>query len=580
MPSPPPPPPKSGKLSVLLLVLALLSLGALCILLYAQSLRNIAPLLDDKNKGIRIGPLPATEQVVPPGDKSCLPTSPTGFFRVCTKEADCRECSERPHGEYLQCLKPEHKQSISVNGVPVPMDANSYCLPPKYNVCTPGFSESVWKAEAGVSDWECQCVYPEGFQLFQQATQDSDCSIPVSCSRDAFRVCSKDHTRACGVDADCGVGEVCSFMPNRLVSIPRLASMPSCVVGDGDPACVQTHVSNFTLDSQGEMASGSGRPGYPLLIRPTIDTSTGTGRGGKTGLQMPDWDPQQDGPLLYDNSVPSWLVDEMNPDCQGPGNETNPGCSVAEVKWGGQCYCDPTQHLVSWKDYHTTMKEPQQQPQVQAQDSSQGEYFSCMHDSCQVRGYVPVVGTPAEVAAGYVDPGPRLITAQNTFMDFLGEKSNIPPTYLGSNRCWCGNAQQAEDGTYTSYISYLPDHQPNFSPMCVKDPCNPGGYWDPDIVVPAGGTGTTTKKGACVCNSSIAVEDDASMFPYSQCLNICNTQICGPNGTCIVKDKKITCKCDSCHEGPNCQIEVPRHGDSCVVGGKCCNSRCNGFLCV
>ena len=539
-------------LQVILLILGVLSLCVICCLLLCQSTLNIAPLLDSDNKGIPTGPQPSGSVIPPTG--SCLP--PDAGFKACRGEADCRSCSERPEDAYLQCISPTYKQKITVNGVDVPADGQSYCLPPQNNVCSPGFSESVWTAEAGKAAWQCQCTYPEDFQLFRQATQDTDCNVPVACNRSQYRVCSNDNTKACDVDEECAQTGKCNVMTNRLVSVPRMFGMEECDISDTDPECVQLHKSNYATNDQGQVVSGSGLAGDPLLIQ----------KQSAKGLKMHSWDPLVDGPLLTKDNMPSWLSGvtpdceknpadpACNPDCYN--NPTNPGCSVADGgNWGGQCYCDPNQKLVSWKDYHNSTTSTATSFKSE-EGSSNADYFGCMPDTCQVPEYVPLN------SGLWIDPGPQLITRQNVLLDFTNEGAT--PPQLAFNTCWCGNIRQNADGTYVSYIPYKPQNQPNYPPTCVKDPCNPGGYWD-----------ATTS--TCICNPAIANVDVSGNMFGSQCTPICDTQVCGAGGTCKVVDGKITCACNACHSGDRCEKRGPVMGQACDTSDSlpCCVGKCS-----
>jgi hypothetical protein len=527
------------------ILLILVMLG----LIFLLSTKNRARELNEENKGIPIGPPPAQSNPIQPTGP-CLPQKSTDKFKECTSSLECKTCSEKPNGNYLECTKVPYNQTVNINGAKITDDGKNYCLPATYNVCTPGYGESVWKAEGGLENWECNCVYDQKYNLFRQTVADGDCNVNVACNKLDFRVCDNDVMQACTHDDDCTGNGKCTGKPNRLVSRPRSAIANECLM-KSDPDCQQTYVSNFALDTTtGKPAEGTGMPDHPLLVTKQVDSE-----GNVLGINIPDWDPSVDGPLLYNRTKPPWMtrVPEKNPNCQGAGNETNPGCSVADENWGGECSCDANQNLVSWKDYQeatavNALPEDQTQlakaKQVQEETS---QYFSCRPDTCHVPHYV-------KIADG--DPGPRLVTPENTKYIFGSASGELPPN-LVDYQCWCGNVKK-DGNAYTSWIPYKVENQPNSPPVCRPDPCNPNGFFNPSI-------------GICECKNG-AVEQTSENWTGSKCVNLCESHICGPHGTCELKDKtSYTCICNPCWEGERCEVRKKKKGDSCGKSSECCS---------
>ena len=489
------------------------------------SLRWIAPSIRERGKGIPVAPAPAEMKPIFP-TKQCLPKAPGQQYTPCSKKSDCFDCAERPNDAYLECVQPKYLSKGSINGVPVPADGRSYCLPSEDNVCTPGYSVSEWKAERGRSNWECKCQYPSVLNVFRQGAADTDCTVQTACNRGKYRVCATSRL-PCGADADCPSGEKCT-MPNRLVSVPRRTE--ACTVGPEDPDCLPVTYGNATVTESGRV-TGTGNPGDPFMV------ATNSTQGRKA----PDWDPNKDGPLVDEDDNPSWVSQAENPNCKE--DSTNPGCSA--LTWGGQCYCDPGQKLVPWKDNPAS---------VDSQEIS--DFFTCVPDTCAVPEYVP---QPAK--DGFRDPGPQLITSDVADFQFTS-KEGYAPLNISIGRCWCGNVREEKTpagSKFTSWISYNPPNQPEAYPRCIKDPCNPGGYYD-----------WQTQK--CVCKGQYS--PDASPGVLGQkCTNFCQANPCANGGLCSYDHEKgkVVCSCGSCSKGQHCEVRLSKHGSPCERTEDCCD---------
>jgi len=534
---------------VLLLLLITVMLG----LLVWLSTKNRAADLRETNQGIPIGPVPPQSHPIKPTG-FCLPQKSTDGFKECTSSLECKQCTEKPNGKYLECASVPYNQTVTVNGAQLTSDGKNYCLPPKFNVCTPGYSESVWKAEGGLENWECDCTYDAKYNVFRQTTHDSDCNVNVACNRYDYMVCNNDALKPCTQDTDCADAGKCVATANRLVSRPRAFVADQCSMNQ-DPECEQTYVSNFAR-SDAKPTAGTGMPGKPLLVKKEADSE-----GNLLGITRVSWDPNLDGPLLYDDFYPAWMAEgKINPNCT---EQTNPGCSVALTDWGGECRCDPNQNLISWKDYQeaTAVVPPSNATaaRIQVQEES-SQFFSCRPDTCHVPVYKKV---------GEGDPGPRLVTPDNTkylFSNALGEV----PENLAPYQCWCGNVKQNEaDNTFKSWLPYKQENQPNAPPTCREDPCNPNGYFDPT----ATDKDHPERKGLCICKNN-STEQISAQWPFSKCVNICDRNICGTHGRCVYDDKAKTykCICDNCYGGERCQIHQRHRSFPCDSDDQCCGN--------
>ena len=146
-----------------------------------------------------------------------------------------------------------------------------------------------------------------------------------------------------------------------------------------------------------------------------------------------------------------------------------------------------------------------------------------------------------------------------------------------STKCDCPEAT-GQSGGRKSYIdcpSDMPDGRKNLCestyPMCIIDPCNPGGVYD-------------INSGSCKCDADkgyINTQDQNSAIGYT-CLNPCSpiNNPCASRGTCYL-DQNKKAKCKDCNYGwyqddkGMCLNPMKDIGSRCDGGYQCLSGSCN-----
>lgn len=166
-------------------------------------------------------------------------------------------------------------------------------------------------------------------------------------------------------------------------------------------------------------------------------------------------------------------------------------------------------------------------------------------------------------------------------------KSCVQDTcYPGNNlgdKCDCSidgkPYHQNDDGSITSYIRCPDDIVKTKAvpctkdaPLCLPDPCNPGGYYDPE-------------SGECKCLGTGNVPKESETSPTGWvCQNPCDSlhNPCGDRGVCHVvkKDNDYIAKCKDCqipwHQDKNdlCGFHLRPLGQSCDHDWQCLIGAC------
>lgn len=226
-----------------------------------------------------------------------------------------------------------------------------------------------------------------------------------------------------------------------------------------------------------------------------------------------------------DNKI---VCPDLRPDCC---TDPNKKCNDEEEK---RCNidnlpCKPGEDWLEKKDYDPTLGEclcpPGERPYKYFDENTQTHIMACRGDFCEVSG------------------------------------GKCPDCKYDSDNgtCECGTPKQNADGTWTSFIR-CPDDMVKDSPStqgcggdepcdshsscykkCVKDPCNPYGYYDKHL-------------GACKCTGKdhVNIKYDASPVGYT-CGSPCEDNIpCGgegdnKRGDCYLDNGKVKCK--------NCRVD-------------------------
>jgi hypothetical protein len=144
--------------------------------------------------------------------------------------------------------------------------------------------------------------------------------------------------------------------------------------------------------------------------------------------------------------------------------------------------------------------------------------------------------------------------------------SCVPGKYLEEGKCECPSMTQDDSG-FTSYID-CPNDIPHFAnvnsayctpnyPQCLKDPCNPGGYWD-------------AIKQSCICDRTkeyISKQDKSSivkMVCYKPCVY---TKLCASRGKCNITN----CQDPTKNKAYCADCTIPYKTDGGASGDDLCN---------
>ena len=162
--------------------------------------------------------------------------------------------------------------------------------------------------------------------------------------------------------------------------------------------------------------------------------------------------------------------------------------------------------------------------------------------------------------------------------DFECQTDQCSPGVSDGKNCKCPKPTGSTGGYFVSYINCpgdMPDDKKDLCdakyPLCINDPCNPGGVYDP-------GTG------GCKCDPGKhfqQVQDTSSPIGYA-CINPCSGKFnpCADRGTCYTDDKGVA-KCKDCKYGwyqddkDMCANPMKTFGDRCDGGYQCLSGHCN-----
>lgn len=318
------------------------------------------------------------------------------------------------------------------------------------------------------------------------------------------------------------------------------------------------------LTKVGENLSWRCQCSYPLLLENKGVFGDCTQQRVCGGAENPLVCPDEDTQLKFKGSKycspgKPWTADDKYPpnqtvcECNTPGTISVPGTHPDDWDTAKQVFPPTCQHNNCYPGIsEQSMSSGEELVTCDCNDANpKVESISCSVDSdCpHTYGCKPVAGSTTSPAPKkckkYKVPDPAQTKLDcNKDSDCADGYRCRKNTAKGNNFCEM-IPYHDEKWQFQSLINCpddLPDYKGsgsigpcmNGKPLCIPDPCNPGGYWDP--YAPGGGN--------CVCGPEYISEPDENPFTGKKCVRGCSSERnpCGDRGACFVNKGN----CDAC----------------------------------